>query len=138
MKRISLFLVMCVVCLCAEPVSAQIAVIANKSVSVTSLDAGAVKNLYSLDSKSIGSAKAVLFDMRTSNETKTKFYEAIGMSPDAAKKIWLKAKLTGAGDAPTPLSEEEMISKVASTPGGVGYVSSSKVTNEVIVLFKTK
>lgn len=138
MKRISLIVLLCAIVLGSAPLFAQIAVIANKSVSITSLDAGAIKDLYSLDSKNIGSAKAVLFDVRASSPAKIKFYETIGITPDAAKKLWLKAKLTGAGEAPIAISEEEMVEKVASTPGAVGYVSAGKVTGDVIVLLKAK
>jgi hypothetical protein len=137
MKR-SILIIISAVMMAACSAPAQVAVIANKGVSVSSLDLAGLKNLYILDSKNIGGSKAQLFDVREGTALKTKFYDALGTTPDAIKKIWLKAKLTGAGEAPTPVSEEEMVQKVASTPGGIGFVSAAKVTGDVKVLIQIK
>ena len=117
---------------------ADIAVIANKGVGVKSLDNDQVKNIYFLDSKNIGSAKAVLFSIKEDGDAKNRFFAALGTSAEAIKKIWLKAKLTGSGDPPTSVSEDEIVQKVASTPGGIGFVSADKVTPGVIVLLVIK
>ena len=109
---------------------------ANKSVGVSALDAETLKNLYALDSKSVGGTRAVLFDVREQGDTRAKFYGAIGLTPEGVKKLWLKAKLTGAGDPPTPVGEDEIVQKVAATPGGIGFVSAAKVNGEVKVLFR--
>ncbi len=51
----------------------------------------------------------------------------------------MKKQLSGDGKAPVALeSEDEMITKVASTPQGVGYVTKQKVTDAVKVLFELK
>jgi hypothetical protein len=43
--------------------------------------------------------------------------------------------LSGEGDPPEPIdSEEEMLKKVAATPGAIGFVSQSKVSEDVKVL----
>jgi len=43
--------------------------------------------------------------------------------------------LTGNGTAPENVSDEDaMLAKVSSTPGSIGFISSSKVTGGVKVL----
>jgi ABC-type phosphate transport system substrate-binding protein len=55
------------------------------------------------------------------------------------KKLWMKVQLTGEGQPPTGVgSEDEVLSKVASTPGAIGFVSSDKVNGSVKVLLTIK
>lgn len=113
------------------------AVIANKSVSAGSIDASTLANIVTLDQKQFGGASVVLFDLGEDGGAKSKFYSFIGKSFTDCKKVWLKAKLTGNGNPPATIaSEDEMVKKVASTPGAIGYVSVGKVTGDVKVLAK--
>ncbi|MCH6560005.1 hypothetical protein IH799_06575 [candidate division KSB1 bacterium] len=51
------------------------------------------------------------------------------------KSIWLKKMLSGEGDPPLSMrSEDELLEKVASTPGAIGYVNQVKVSEEVKIL----
>ncbi len=87
--------------------------------------------------KSANGKKLVLFDLKT--ELNEKFYIAIGKTSTELKKNWMKKQLSGDGKAPVPLdSEDEMLSKVSSTPEAVGYVTKQKVTDAVKVLFELK
>jgi ABC-type phosphate transport system substrate-binding protein len=114
---------------------AQVAVIANTDVPASSIDAAKLINLFTLQSNEIGGAKIKLFDMTSDSPAKTRFYGVLGKPVEEMRKIWLKAKLTGNGNPPTPVpSEDEMIAKVSSTPGAVGYVSAGKVTGKVKTL----
>jgi ABC-type phosphate transport system substrate-binding protein len=55
------------------------------------------------------------------------------------KKVWMKLQLTGEGQAPEGLgSDDEVVSKVASTPGAIGYVDAAKVNDNVKVLLEIK
>lgn len=136
MKKILLLALLTILC-CTVKLSAQVAVIANKSVGAGSVDASTLANIYSLDSKNLGGVTLVVLDLGEDNDAKKKFYGFLGKSFADMKKIWLKAKLTGNGNPPvTVSSEDEMIKKVASTPGAIGYVSASKVTADVKVLKK--
>lgn len=118
--------------------SAQtMAVIANKSVSAASIDAATLANIVTLDQKQFGGGAVVVFDLGAEGDVKSKFYAFIGKSFADCKKTWLRAKLTGNGNPPTSVgSEDEMVKKVASTPGAIGYVSIGKVTGDVKVLAK--
>jgi hypothetical protein len=121
------------------PAQAQVVVIAHKAVSVPTLDAPTLNNMYSLFKKDIGGTKLVLFDLKTDAPSKEKFYTFIGKPPAEMKKIWLRSQLTGGGSPPTNVTtEEEMVDKVASTPGAVGYVSQDKVNDKVKVLATIK
>ncbi|MBI9071032.1 MAG: hypothetical protein JEY94_05510 [Melioribacteraceae bacterium] len=83
----------------------------------------------------MGSTKVKLFDYSIENSIKISFLGTIGKSSLELKKAWLKAKLTGKGNPPATVgSEDEMINKIASTPGAIGFISSSKVNDQVKVL----
>ncbi len=115
----------------------QVVVIVNKSVAVSSVDKNQVANVYLLDTKELGGVKLVVFDLKESTPTKIKFYAAIGQSPAALRKEWLKAKLTGGGTPPTAvLLEEDVVAKVAATPGAIAYVSAEKVNSSVKVIMR--
>ena len=132
------FLVIVAFSLCLCSAQAQIAVIVNKSLNLSSLDKSTLTNIYQLETKSINGTKLVVFDLKDETQTKTKMYALIGQSPGLLRKEWLKAKLTGAGEPPTALmSEEDMIAKVASTPGAIGYVSLDKVNASVKVVLRS-
>ena len=116
---------------------AQVSLIANQDVNASSVSVSKAKDLYSLSSSDLNGMKVKLFDFQADNSAKKQFYDALDLSQVSLRKIWLKAKLTGNGTPPEMTgTEEEMISKIESTPGAVGYVSSSKVKGNVKVLLK--
>lgn len=117
---------------------AQIAIIANKSVSANSLSKSKLFDIYSLNIKNWDNGeKIVLYDFKGDNNTKTVFYNYVGKSNSEMKKVWMRAQLTGAGFAPNMIfSEDEMVNNVANTPGAIGYVSVKAVNGNVKVLGK--
>lgn len=114
----------------------QVAVIANKSVPDNSVTSAQLAEIFMLNKKTWGDgSKIVVFDLKVKEGTTEKFYESLGKLHTDFKKMWMKLQLTGEGSAPAALaSEEEVLSKVASTPGAVGFVNSSKANNTVKVL----
>jgi len=115
---------------------AQVAVIANKSVSDASISSSKVESVYMLKDKTWSDGKGVtLFTLKSDNGTVEKFFSSFGKSSSDMKKLWMKAQLTGEGMAPEALgSEDEFVNKVASTPGAIGYVDAKKVNGNVKVL----
>ncbi len=113
---------------------AQTAVIVNKSVSEASLDAGTVKNIYSLSqTKWSDGSKITVVALEDGSEEA--FYSALGSSKSKMKKTWLKAKLTGEGTPPdSEGSAAGVVAKVASTPGAIGFVPQSAVNDSVKVV----
>ncbi len=85
--------------------------------------------------------RVVVFDLKPAGEVREAFYKLLGKTPSRMKSIWLKKLLMGEGDPPEALpSEEEVLKKVAATPGAIGFVSKAKVTPEVrmIVIVEKK
>lgn len=122
--------------LCVAGASAQVAVIANKSVPEDTIRKTQLLDFYTGDIKKWDDkTPVVVFDLKPNSEAKKTFYEFLGKNPARMKSIWLKKLLSGEGDPPQSLNtEEEILKKVAATPGGLGFVSSSKVSKDVKTL----
>ncbi len=122
--------------------NAQVAVIANKSVPIEKASKSQLLDYYSGDIKFWGDKKPiVVFDLKPKTEIKDIFYEYIAKNTARMKSIWMKKLLMGEGDPPYAVdSEDEMLQKVQSTPGAIGFVSLSKVKGNVkiIALIKEK
>lgn len=117
--------------------SAQVLIIANKSVNAKSIDKNTLVNLYTLQSNELGSQKIKLFFLTTENETNKIFLSALSKTMPELKKIWLRAKLTGNGFAPDFVStDEEMLEKISKTPGSIGFIIQKEVSDQVKVLTK--
>lgn len=114
----------------------QVAVIANKSVADASISASKLESIYLLKEKTWSNGQGVvLFTLKNENSTVEKFFSSFGKSFSDMKKLWMKVQLTGEGVAPESLgSEEEVLSKVSSTSGAIGFVSADKVNGNVKVL----
>lgn len=111
----------------------QVAVIAHKSVPVDKIDKSDLLDCYTGD-KSFWSddVPVIIFDLEEKGEIREIFYNFLGMSPTRIKSIWMKRLLSGDADPPEFLeSEDEMLKKVASTPGAIGFVSQSILNDEV-------
>ncbi len=118
-------------------VNAQVSVIANKSVT-ESINLSDVVNIYSLtQTKWSDGKKIVVFD--NSTDIKDAFYSGIGKDLLSLKKVWLKKQLTGEAKAPETFgSDEDIIAKINSTPGAIGFVKSSSVSGKAKVLVEIK
>jgi len=119
--------------------TAQVSVIANKSLKSDKINFTTLKDIYNLDSQSLNGEKVKLFDFSSDNAAKNSFYSALGTTPAEIKKVWLKAKLTGSGNPPENVgNDDEMVNKVSSTVGAIGFVKSSSVNGNVKVLLELK
>ncbi len=120
--------------------NAQVAVIANKSVTETEITKAKLIEVFTLSTnKWKNGDKIVVFDLKTEGKVRSDFYSYLGKSPDDLKKIWMRAQLTGEGTAPKSLgSEYEVLEKVASTNGAIGFVALDKVNSSVKILLTIK
>lgn len=111
----------------------QIALIANKSVPVDSVDASMLSDIYLLVQKKWpDGSRIVLFNLKPNVEIKDRFYNFIGKKSFELRKIWMRLQLTGEAKPPEALkSQDEVLQKVASTEGSIGYVTLDKVTDQV-------
>ncbi len=121
----------------AEASFSQVAVIANKSVPVDTIKKSELLDFYTGDIKKWNDEQpVVILDLKPRGDTKKAFYKFLGKSPSRMKSIWLKMMLSGEGDPPLSMtSEDELLKKVASTPGAIGFVSQRRATDDVKTLF---
>ena len=134
------FLIIVITLLVGFKANAQVSVIVNKTVTETSIAASELANIYSLVSTKWNSgSRIVVIDYRTENKNQASFYNYIGKDALSLKKDWMRKQLTGEAKAPEVLgSDDEVLAKVASTPGAVGYVKSSVVNGSVKVVAEIK
>ena len=120
----------------ATAARAQVAVVAHKSAPVDRLDARALLDIYSLEeTKWDDGSRIALFDLKGKTELKETFYTFLGRRPSDMKRIWLRIILSGEGRSPTQVkSAEDLLDKVATTPGALGYVPLALVTDAVKVV----
>jgi len=120
----------------ATDAHSQVAVIAHKAVQADTLTQAQLLDYFTGDIKSWSDkTPVVVLDLKGQGEIKDSFYKLLGLTSSRMKSIWLKKLLLGEGEAPEALkSEEEVVKKVASTPGAIGYVSRSKVNGDVKIL----
>lgn len=121
---------------CTISAFGQVVVIANKSVPVDTLKKTDLFDFYTGDIRRWSDKQpVVVLDLKSKGETRRIFYKFLGKSSSRMKSIWLKKMLSGDGDPPVFMSsEEELLKKVASTPGAIGYINQAKVSEEVKIL----
>jgi len=118
-------------------VQAQVSVIGNKAVG-EAVNAAKIISIYSLTvTKWADGSKIIVYD--NGSDANNGFYSALGKDHLSFKKEWMKKQLTGEAKAPENMgSDAEVIAKVASTPGAVGFVKAASVTGSVKVLLELK
>lgn len=113
----------------------DIVLIVNKNVPVSSIDAAKAIAIYSLLETRWSDGSTINVINLNEGEANTKFYSFIQKDETQMKKIWLKKKLTEGAKVPTTVnSESQVLNKVASTPGAIGFISKSKVNDSVKVV----
>ena len=114
----------------------QIMVITHKSTTIDKISDTKLLDFYTGDIRKWNDGKTVIvFDLKPKTELKKSFYKILGKSTSRMKSIWMKKMLSGEGDPPEALkSEEEMLKKISTTPGAVGFISESKLNGTVKVL----
>jgi len=131
----------CLVCLgffiaYPESGSSQVAVIVNKSVPLKSSDAMEIANIYQLKVRSWDDeTRITVFNLKPDNKVKNAFYDFIRQNPLNLRKLWLRLQLTGEATPPKAIeTEDEMVKKVAETPGAIGFVRRGKVNDDVKII----
>jgi len=114
---------------------AQVAVIANKDVPVDQVNAETLESIYLLEqSKWDDGTRIVRFDLDTDGGPRSAFYKYFGQEASDVKKVWLRKKLSGEAQPPETVSAGQVVDKVSSTSGAIGYVSENAVTDDVKVI----
>ena len=114
----------------------ELAVIVHPSVTLDSLSRGQLLDYYTGDIQNWPNGEPVMVkDLREKGEVRDGFYRFLGKRPSRMKSIWLRRMLSGEGEPPESLStEQEVLTRVAQTPGALGFVRSTQVTDQVRVL----
>jgi ABC-type phosphate transport system substrate-binding protein len=115
-----------------------VAVIAHPSVPVDALKKSELLNFYLFDIvKWPDQQPVVVLDLKPKGETRDAFYHFLGKRPSRMKSIWLRKVLSGEGDPPEAMpSEVDLVAKVASTRGAIGFAEVANVKGEVKVLIR--
>ncbi len=119
---------------------AEVAVVANKGISVDSVTVKEAKKIWLGKTKSLGGTSVKLADLPKGNASRDHFYTSVvKKSEKKLKAYWAKIIFAGKGSPPKTFgSDAEVISWVASTPGAVGYIESAANNDSVKVLMISK
>lgn len=114
----------------------RVAVISHMAAPADTIEPQQLLDFYSLDIRQWDDdVPIVVFDLRINGPVRDTFYDYLGKSSARMKSVWLKKMLSGEADPPEALKDEkEMVKRVASTKGALGFVPESAVTDSVKVL----
>jgi len=132
------YLILTILCVAAWANGAlgQVAVIAHKSVPVDSISKSELLDLYTGETSIWRDGEpVVVFDLKEKGKTRKTFYKFLGMASSRIKLIWLKRMLLGEADPPESLkSEQELLRKISTTRGAIGFLDRSKPDGTVKIL----
>lgn len=106
-------------------VGSVVDVIVSPSLASTKLDRSLLRSVFTMRLRQWPDGSAVrVFVLPDSDPLSDQFYrERLGMYSYVLRRAWDRMVFTGTGFAPTMVqSEKEMIERVRSTPGAIGYV----------------
>jgi ABC-type phosphate transport system substrate-binding protein len=107
---------------------AQVAVIANKSAPVSKISAGSLLQIYLMKNTKWSDGTKIVVYYNKEQSICQKVCDFIGMDIINLRKRWMQMQLSGEGKAPEAIdSDDEMIKKVKSTEGAIGYVNASSI-----------
>ena len=115
---------------------AELVMIGNSTLKGKSVTKSDAKAIYQLSKKKIGDLGIVFIDARIHNRGDLLNY--LGTTDKELSNLWLKARLTGSSNPPKPLSEEEAVKSVVSTPNAIAIVNKDKVLGDAIILLIIK
>ncbi len=132
------YLILTILCVAvwASGALGQVAVVAHKSVPVDSISKSELLDLYTGETSIWRDGEpVVVFDLKERGKTRKTFYKFLGMASSRIKSIWLKRMLLGEADPPQSLkSEEELLRKISTTQGAIGFLDRSKPNGTVKIL----
>lgn len=114
----------------------SVEVIVSPSLSSTKLDRGLLRAVFTMRVRQWPDGSAVrVFVLPDNDPLSDQFYrEQLGMYSYVLRRAWDRMVFTGTGLAPTVVqTEQEMIERVRSTPGAIGYVSNVRSTGMLLI-----
>lgn len=117
---------------------AEVVVITNKALPVSSLSQDEIYRIYLGKSKFLSNGQKVIpVDQRIGSPARNKFYsDVIKKSDTEMKSYWAKVMFTGQGNPPIQESDNNSVKELVSkNPNCIGYIDRSAVDNSVKVVF---
>ncbi|WP_250655865.1 phosphate ABC transporter substrate-binding protein [Alkalimarinus coralli] len=131
-----LFMTVLLSSLLSASVFADVAVVVHPSVS-DSASKKQISRIFLGKSKKLpGGQKVTPIALSEGNAARDEFNDKVlGKSDSQLKSYWSKLIFTGKGQPPSELdSDADVVAKVSSDPGTIGYISQESVTDAVKVL----
>ena len=117
---------------------AEIAVIANPDMPVTSMSREEINRIYLGKMKFLPSgAKVTPVDQRPGASARSEFYANVMRKTETEmKSYWSRVIFTGQGQPPLQETDDQAVkSFVAKNPSGLGYIDKSAVDDSVKVVY---
>jgi len=135
------FLILSIALLCvwvgvaqADEVNSNVVVITNKDVQEKSITLGALRSIFGMRLRSWSGGKPVrVFVFSDYYPVHIEFSKKVlGVFPHQLRSSWDRLVFSGTGQAPIQVkNEEEMLERIESTPGAIGYITRSHEHGQV-------
>lgn len=125
---------------CASPYVSPQELIANRDAGVESLTRNEARLYFTMRLKNWPNGTLVkVFVLPDNNPLHIRFSnEILGLYPYQLRRVWDRQIFSGTGQAPTTVSsEQEMLERVATTPGAIGY-AEGPIDNSSIRLLEVR
>lgn len=112
-------------------------IVTNPSVSETALPVNSLRSIFSMRLKTWSDGSKIRVFVLSDDDQLHKVIskEKLKVFPYQLRSTWDRLVFSGTGQAPIKVdSTEEMLAKVASTPGAIGYLWSANINENVNVL----
>lgn len=112
-------------------------VIVHPDVGQESVTANVLRAVFSMRMKTWSNGRLIkVYVLPDDHELHQAFSkETLNVFPYQLRANWDRLVFSGTGQAPTTVSSnEEMLRRIASTPGSIGYLESSFISDDVHVL----
>jgi len=118
----------------ADEVNSNVVVITNKDVQEKSITLGALRSIFGMRLRSWSGGKPVrVFVFSDYYPVHIEFSKKVlGVFPHQLRSSWDRLVFSGTGQAPIQVkNEEEMLERIESTPGAIGYITRSHEHGQV-------
>lgn len=119
----------------------SVQVVANASITTNELPLASLRAIFSMRVRNWPDGKPVtVFVLPDRDERHVAFSkEILYVYPYVLRDTWDRMVFTGTGKAPIEVkSEDELLKRVAATPGAIGYIPKGKVANEKIKILEIR
>ncbi|MCV2886166.1 hypothetical protein OE749_15845 [Aestuariibacter sp. AA17] len=127
LQALSIWLVLC--CFSLPVFAEEVLVYTHPKVDGSKLTKGQLRNIFTMRQSVWPNGEQIrVFVLKSDNTLHQQFCkEILGMFPYQLERIWNRLTYSGVGELPNIVeTEEEMLIKVTTSPGAIGYISKSR------------